>query len=171
MKQSSPEMFYGVLCALAMSLWTLLEYALGFHTTSPEIGQYSGFVTILFPIIFIYVAMDEYQSTTHMPLRFLDGINIGFRIALYSAILFTIFLLIYSTYINPHWIETTLEWQRKKLILGGATDDEIEAFMEQNRSINSSFAQALMTLISSTSIGILITCIEIPIARLFFKKN
>lgn len=154
-----------------MSLWTLLEYALGFHTTSPEIGQYSGFVTILFPIVFIYLAMDERQSATHMPLQFFDGINIGFRIAFYSAILFTIFLFIYSTSINPQWIETTIEWQRKQLLLSGATDDEIEKFMEHNRSTNTPFAHVIMTLLSSTGIGVVITFLEIPLARLLFKKN
>lgn len=153
-----------------MSIWTLIEFALGFHTTSPEIGQYSGFVSIIFPVVFIYTALHARQSEIHAPLPFLDGINKGFRIAFFSALLFTIFLFIYSTYINPDWIATAVEWQRKKLILSGATDDEIETFMEQNRRMNNSLTQTIMTFISSTGIGVFVTLVEIPIIKALFKK-
>lgn len=170
MKKSSSEILYGGFCGLAMSAWVLIEFTLGFHTTSPEIGQYSGFVSMIFPVVFIYVAMHDQQSFSGVPLTFLDGINIGFRIAFFSALIFTIFLLIYITYINPDWISTTIEWQRKKLILSGATDDEIGRFMEQNRQMNSSVAQSIMTFISSTGIGVLITLIEIPIVKTLRKK-
>ncbi|MBI2428333.1 MAG: DUF4199 domain-containing protein [Ignavibacteriales bacterium] len=170
MQKSNPEILYGALCALAMSVWTLIEFALGFHTTSPEIGQYSGFVSIIFPIVFIYVALHDHQTNAGTPLPYLDGINIGFRIAFFSALLFTIFLFTYSTYINPDWVATTIEWQRKKLILGGATDDEIEKFMEQNRQMNNSLAQTIMTFISSTGIGVFVTLVEIPVVKALFKK-
>lgn len=153
-----------------MSVWTLIEFALGFHTTSPGIGQYSGFVSIIFPVVFIYVAIHDRQTDLKIPLPFFDGINIGFRLAFFSALLFTIFLFVYSTYINPDWIATTVEWQRKKLILNGATDDEIEKFMEQNRQMNNSLAQTIMTFISSTGIGVFITLIEIPIVKSLYKK-
>ncbi len=170
MKKSTPEIFYGSLCGVALSLWTLVEFLLGFHTTSPEIGQYSGFISIIFPIVFIYVAMHARQTDLNAPIPFLDGINVGFRIAFFSALIFTIFLFIYISYINPDWIATTVEWQRRKLILGGATDDEIETFMEQNRQVNNSFAQTIMIFIGSTGIGVFITLIEIPVVKALFKK-
>lgn len=153
-----------------MSVWTWVEFALGFHTTSPEIGQYSGFVSIIFPVVFIYVAMHARQSDLGTPIPFLDGVNIGFRIAFFSALLFTIFLFIYSTYINPDWIATIVEWQRRKLILGSASDDEIEKFMEQNRQMNNPLAQTMMTLISTTGVGVFITLVEIPVVKTLFKK-
>lgn len=170
MKKSASEIFYGALCGLAMSVWTLIEFALGFHTTSPEIGQYSGFVSVIFPVVFTYVAMHARQTDLGTPIPFLEGVNVGFRIAFFSALLFTLFLFLYSTYINPDWITTTLEWQRKKLILGGATDDEIEKFMEQTRRMNNSLAQTIMTFIGSTGIGVFITLVEIPVVKALFKK-
>lgn len=171
MKKSSSDIVYGIVCGVAVSAWTMIEYLLGFHTTSPEIGQYSGFVSIIFPVVFIYYALHEKQAATGVSLPLLDGINTGFRIAFFSALVVTLFLFIYSTYINPEWITTAMEWQRKKMILGGASDDEIEKFMEQNRLMNNSLAQSIMTFISSTGIGVLITLVEIPIVKFFHTKK
>jgi hypothetical protein len=171
MEQSSSDITYGILCGLAVSAWTMIEYLLGFHTTSPEIGQYSGFISIVFPVVFIFYALYERQSASGASLLFLDGINTGFRIAFFSALIITLFLFIYSTYINPEWIATAIEWQRKKMIIDGASDDEIEKFMEQNRLMNNSLAQSIMTFISSTGIGVLITLAEIPIIKFVHKKK
>ena len=100
-----------------------------------------------------------------------DGINTGFQVAIISAALFTLFLYLYNNYINPEWIESMVEWQRKKLILGGATDDQIEHFMKENRRMNNSLGQGLMSFISTTGIGVFVTLIEIPIIKFFFTKK
>ncbi|MHB1049423.1 MAG: DUF4199 domain-containing protein [Bacteroidota bacterium] len=164
------EIFYGVVCGAGMCCWVLLEYALGFHTTSLEIGQYSGYGAMVFPVVVIFAAMRERQAAIGTSLPWVDGISIGFRIALFSAILLSLFFYIYNTYINPEWIELTVEWQRKKLIIGGATDDEIGRFMDQNRRMNNSFTQVIMGSIGWTGIGVVITLIEIPIVR-FLKSH
>jgi hypothetical protein len=170
MTKGRSEIFYGMVCGAGMCCWVLFEYALGFHTTSLEIGQYSGYVAMIFPVVVIFVAMREHQSAVGVILPAVDGISIGFRIALFSALLLSLFFYIYNTYINPDWIELTVEWQRKKLIMGGATDDEIGRFMDQNRQMNSSFTQVIMGFIGWTGLGVLITLIEIPIVRFLHKQ-
>jgi hypothetical protein len=142
----------------------------GFHSTSLEIGRYSGYVAMIFPIVVIFVAMRERQAAIGSSLPWVDGISVGFRIAIFSALLLSLFFYVYNTYINPEWIERTVEWQRKKLIMGGATDDEIGRFMDQNRTMNSSLAQIIMGFIGWTGIGVLITLMEIPIVKLLSKK-
>ncbi|MDD8017583.1 MAG: hypothetical protein PHP42_04360, partial [Bacteroidota bacterium] len=74
--KNKPEILYGFLCGVAMSVWILIEYALGFHTTSLEIGQISGYFSNLIPIIFIYIALHEFQEATSQKLSYIDGINI-----------------------------------------------------------------------------------------------
>lgn len=166
-----PEYRYGLLCGTGLSCWILTEFILGFHTTSLEIGQYSGYFSVVIPVIVIFAALKDEQHRTNGIMTFKIGINTGFQIAIYSAVLFTLFLFFYNNYINPDWINAMLEWQRKKLILGGASDDEIGRFMEQNRRMNNSVGQAIMTLISTTGIGVFITLIEIPLVRIFSKKK
>ena len=169
MTTGKTDIFYGMVCGAGMCCWVLLEYALGFHTTSLEIGQYSGYGAMILPVVVIFVAMRERQSAIGSTLPVVDGISIGFRIALFSALLLSLFFYMYNTYINPEWIELTVDWQRKKLIMGGATDDEIGRFMDQNRQMNNSITQVIMGFIGWTGIGVLITIIEIPIIRFLHK--
>lgn len=166
-----PEYRYGLSCGAGLIGWVLIEFALGFHTTSLEIGQYSGYFSIIIPIVVIYIALREQQLRSAGFLNFKEGINTGFQIALYSAVLFSLFLYAYNNYINPEWIDSLVEWQRKKLILDGATDDEIGKFMAQNRRMNNTVGQGVMSFISSTGIGVFVTLIEIPVINLFSKKK
>ena len=165
------EYRYGLLCGTGLSIWILVEYALGFHTTSLEIGQYSGYFSIVVPIIVIYAALKEQNSKTNGVITVKECINIGFQIAIYSAALFTLFLYIYTAYINPEWLNSVVEWQRKKLILSGASNDEIGRFMDKNRRMNNAVGQGVMNFISTTGIGVFVTLIEIPIIRIFSGKK
>ena len=154
-----------------MSLWILAEYFLGFHTTSLDIGRYSGYFSFIIPVVFIFVALRERQSQTSGTLFLKEGINVGFRLTLISSIVLTVFLYLYNNHINPHWIDRMIEWQRKNLILNGASNDEIGRFVEQNSRQNNIFAQMVMNLINSAGVGVLITLIEIPFIKVFFKRT
>ncbi len=162
---------YAFLCGTGLSVWVLAEFALGFHTSSPEIGQYSGYFSILVPIILIFSALHDRQKQSGGPLAWKTGVDTGFRIAFFSALMFTVFMIIYRLYINPEWIELTIEWQRRKLILSGASDDEIGRFMASSRTMNSLPAQILTGFVGSTSVSVLITLIEIPLLRFFSKTK
>jgi hypothetical protein len=171
MKSLDPEVTYGITCGVAMCAWVLAEFLLGFHTTSFEIGTYSGYFSAIIPIVFIFTSLRQRQSLNNGVLTTKDGINIGFRIALISSIIFAAFLYFYNTAINPDWIERLVEWQRKNLILSGASDDVIGQFMSQNRYRNSVVTQAIMNLINSTGIGVIITLVEIPIVKRLFRMK
>lgn len=161
------ELKYALLCGVGLSSWVLVEFMLGFHTTSLEIGQYSGFFSVLIPIILISSALRELQEKNDGLLPWKNGIEIGFRIAFFSSVIFTLFMILYHNVINPDWIDATVEWQRKKLILGGASDDEIGRFMDMYRRTNSLAMQIVTGFIGSITIGVIITLIEIPLIRKF----
>ena len=171
MKILTLEMKYGLFCALALSVWVLIEFFLGFHTNSFGLGQYSSYFSIIIPIAFIFVALREKQSQTNGILSVKDGINLGFKMALISSLVFTIFLYLYNNHINPNWIENMIEWQRKRLIIAGANDDEIGKFIVQNRYRNSILAQGLMNFINLTGIGVIITLIEISLIKLLLPNK
>ncbi|MFA6455889.1 MAG: DUF4199 domain-containing protein [Bacteroidota bacterium] len=168
----SIEYRYGIICGLGLCGWIMLEFAFGFHTTALEIGQYSGYFSFIVPAVVIYTALSEQKSKSNGTLAVKAGINVGFQIAILSAAIFTIFLFFYTNYINPGWIDAMIEWQRKKIILGGATDDEIERFVTQNRRINNALGQGVVTFISTTGIGVVLTLVELPIIkRLSVRKS
>jgi len=165
------EFRYGLLCGAGMSMWVLIEFALGFHTTSLEIGQYSGYFSIFIPVVVIYIALQGQQTALNVALPIKAGINTGFQIAIFSAAIFTLFMFFYNNYINPEWIDAMVGWQRKNLIMSGATDDEIGRFMDQNRRMNNTLGQGIMSFISSTGLGVFVTLVELPIIRFVSSKN
>ena len=171
MKKLDIKITYGLLCGFAMSAWVMIEFALGFHSTSFEIGRYTGYFSIIIPIVLIFSALREKQSLSNGVLSVKVGIETGFNIAIISSIIFTIFLYFYNNHINPDWIGRMLDWQRKNLILSGASDDEIEAFMTQNRVRSSVIVQSITTFINSTGIGVITTLVEIPVIKYFFKRH
>ncbi len=157
---------YGLFSGAALSVWVLSEYLLGFHTTSLEIGQYSGFGSALIPAAIIFTALRERQRAANGLLTLRDAADTGFRIAIISALIITLFMAVYTAFINPDWIDATVEWQRRKLIFGGATDDQIGAFTEQHRRMNNAFGQAVMGFIGSTGLGVALTMLITLILRL-----
>lgn len=164
------ELLYGTVCGLFMSGWTLAEFALGFHTTSIEAGRYTGFVSFLFPVVFIGTALHDRQKAAGSPLPWLEGITTGFRIAFFAALFFTVFMTFYTLIINPGWLDATADWQRREFIRSGATDDEIGRFMEQQRQVNGPMARFIMGFIGATGLGVLVTLIEIPLLRLMARR-
>ena len=66
---------YGFLCGLAMSGWIMIEFLLGFHSTSFEIGRYSGYFSVIIPVVFIFVALRERQSQSKGILAVKEGWN------------------------------------------------------------------------------------------------
>ena len=162
---------YGIICGILMSCWVLVEYLFGFHTTSLDIGQYSGYFSILIPVIIIFIALYERQSFYRVDLQYIDGINIGFRIAIISSLVLTIFFYLYNKYINPDWIDRMIDWQRRQMIIQGAANDDVQAFINQNQHHYNAIGQAVMDFISWTGIGVFITLIEIPIVKYVFKQR
>ncbi len=168
------ELRYGVLCGFGLCCWVLLEFALGFHTTSLEIGQFSGYFSAIIPAVIIYAALKITQNRYSGILPFSAAVNTGFQISIYASAIFSIFLFVYNNYINPDWIQSMIEWQRRSMIIDGATDDEIGRFMEQHRRMNTAAAQGVMSFISMTGLGVVLTLIEIPLIRIsakFFKRS
>lgn len=165
------EYRYGIACGLGLSGWVLTEYALGFHTTSLEIGQYSGYFSVIIPAVLIFSALRGRQLSLQGRLPAAEGISIGFHIAIISAALFTLFMLLYNSVINPEWIDGMVEWQRRKLILGGATDDQIEQFMDHNRTINNPFGQAVMSFIATTGLGVFFTMVDMLLIKILPQQT
>jgi hypothetical protein len=165
------EFRYGLITGTAMSLWVLAEFALGFHTTSPAIGVYSGYFSILVPAVIIFSALREQQQFRGGILTFREGITVGFTVSLIAAALFTLFMVFYNTSINPGWIDAMVEWQRRELILNGATDDQIGQFTEQHRRMNNTMGQAVMGFIGTTGLGVFLTLAELLFLRLFQQRS
>lgn len=83
------------------ALWTLLEFALGWHGERAEIGRISGFVGLLFPLVLIPLGVRAEKRAASGSF----GWSRGLRFALIAAAVFAAagaaFFFAYHSWINP----------------------------------------------------------------------
>ena len=93
-------LMFGLLAAGGAAAWTLIEYALGFHTTRLDVGRYTGFVGLVFPIVAIVLALRAARRARG-GLSFAQGLVEGLAVTAVFAVLGTVFLWLYYKGVNP----------------------------------------------------------------------
>lgn len=105
-----PEIKYGVLLGAALCGWIALEYVLGFHTTRPDLGAYTGLLSNLITLVMLFLLLQTKRA------RIYDGrLSLGAGIGAGMFASFTASLLVYSCissytqFLNPSWVYQALE--------------------------------------------------------------
>lgn len=104
------EFKYGLVCGIAVCLWIALEYALGLHTTRPDIGAYTGLVSNLIPLVALYLLLQKKRAAVYDGRLSLGaGIRAGVVMSFVASLLVYCCLVSYTHFINPTWIDHALE--------------------------------------------------------------
>jgi hypothetical protein len=120
------ELQYGLIIGFGLIAWILAEYAAGFHTTQLEVGEYSGYFSIIIPLIALYMGIRSFRDKElGGSMTFLKGFAAGSRMSFIASVLISLFLALYITVINPEWIDLGLEYQRNKLVATGLSQQEV----------------------------------------------
>lgn len=107
-----PELKYGLICGAGVCLWIALEYLLGFHTTRPELGTYTGLLSNLIPLTALFLLLRSKRAALYDGRLSLGaGIGSGVLASLIAALLVYSFITGYNRLINPAWIDQALELQ------------------------------------------------------------
>ncbi len=104
------EFTYGLISGAGLCLWITLEYLLGFHTTRPEIGTYTGLLSNLIPLTTLFLLLRAKRTAVYDGRLSLGaGIGAGVLASFIAALLVYSFLVSYTHFINPTWIDQVLE--------------------------------------------------------------
>lgn len=95
---------YGLAAAAGVFAWTMLEYLLGFHTSRAEIGRYSGFVGLIFPIIAILLGIAAARRARGGRIGFGEAFVQGAAISVVISALGAVSIWLYLTLINPGFL-------------------------------------------------------------------
>ena len=157
---------YGLITGLLSCGWVLTEYVLGFHNENIEQGQYSQLFAMSIPIIMLYLGIKEYrEEELKGTLSFTEGLKTGVVICLVSALITTVFMVLYQHVINPEFWNANIEYQKNKLYERGLDDDQIEiSMMWMEKMYNSPFMYLIM-FISSVFMGAILAMIISLILR------
>lgn len=96
---------YGGLAALGVAVWTLLEFALGLHGARAEVGRYTGFLALVFPIGGIILALRAARRAGAGRLGFRQGLAQGAAVTGVLSVLGAAFIWVYFAVINPGFRE------------------------------------------------------------------
>ena len=149
---------FGIITGIGICAWILTEYLLGFHTTRLSVGQYSSYFAVAIPLVTLYFGIREKRDNYYGgKITVGAGIRTGLMISVISAIITTIFLIIYYNYINPDFIQIGLALQKHRMLVTGRTEMEIAKEMEKIREIFSFTHQLLYGILSTLGIGFMLS--------------
>lgn len=86
------------------AVWTMFEYAMGWHNEHLETGAMTGFIAILFPTAAILWAIRATKRSNGGQLTLKQALICGSAVSAISAAIGVIFFHIYYTAINPAFV-------------------------------------------------------------------
>jgi hypothetical protein len=113
-----PEIKFGVLAGISLILWTLVQYAMGFHTVHFRAGQISGYGAYVLIFVSLWMGLREKKEDYegHFSLR--HGMRAGVLQIMITAVIASFFEVIYDYKINKLWIEELVNWQKNNQSFG-----------------------------------------------------
>jgi uncharacterized membrane protein len=97
--------YAGIFSGVGAALWTMFEYAMGWHNEHLETGATTGFVAIIFPIAAILWALRATKRSHGDQLSLKQALMCGIAVSAISAAIGVIFFYIYYSSINPAFLD------------------------------------------------------------------
>ena len=107
-----PEFKYGLIIGGGVCLWRAAGYGLGFHTTHVQVGGYSDYCSLIIPAVALYLLLRQKQAArpgNRLGVR--EGMAAGLFTSFLAAVIVYCFLIGYSQFINPGWLDSVLDWK------------------------------------------------------------
>ncbi len=149
-----PELKYGFLGGAGVCLWIALQYALGFHTSRPEIGAYTGLLSnfILLGALFLLLRIKR-AAIYDGRLSLGAGIRAGVLASFVASLLVYCCLAGYTHFINPMWIDQALEVKVAAWRLQHLAETEIQSRITLYRNAYTPAGLLQTTIIGTTLMG------------------
>jgi len=152
------DIIYGLATGAGMCLWTLLEFALGLHSTRIDIGAYSGYFATLVPFVALWLLLRKTQEEFGPLFDLRRGLAAGIVCAFVGAVVLYIFLVAYNLYINPAWLDYFLKWKVEQMRAAHLAETEIRRTITIYRNANTPIGLLVSSLLGTTLLGALMAC-------------
>lgn len=161
------EIKYGLIAGFSVCAWTLVEFALGFHTRHLEYGSFANQLSLLILIAaWFFMLRTKRDTDGRGALTFGQGLKAGAVASAVSAAIITVFSEVYNRVINPGWMQHAMEWETARLRTSGTSEAEI-ALLRKNfeamahapigeRLLHGFIGTAVMSLIITAIIAVMI---------------
>ena len=147
---------YGAILGIVYVLVSLTVYALGRHL---EQDLTMTFVNLLIMLVIIVLGIKKYKATNGGFLSWGQGVKIGIGIALVSAVIGIVYNLIFTSFIEPDFLNQLLEKQRELWAENDMTEEQIEGAESMFNFFASPGMGVAMGLLAATFFGFVFSAI------------
>jgi hypothetical protein len=122
-----PVIKYGLITGISVSLWLLLSFAVvkSFNIPADKSRALSGLLSIVVLTIGVYLGIKKVRKNNNGVLLYKNAAFTGIKISLITAVIVSLYSLLYCTVINPDFTDFMVKEAEKALISSGATPQEI----------------------------------------------
>ncbi len=146
---------YGFLLGLISILLLVILYFQNMHL---EQNQAVGIASVLFILIAIILGIRTFSKS--FPISFVEGLKIGIGITVISALMVTIYNHIFSTYIEPDFMDQLAVVQEKAMIASGKlTTADIKLRLDKLQEGADSLIPSAIGIVFSAFLGFVFSAI------------
>src|SRR5690554_5703778 len=156
---------YGVLLGLFTIVLQVISYALDAHIDRP---WWLTFGQLLISIAIIVLGLKAFKNENNSYITFGQSIKTGLAISLIAGIISIIFNYIFITYIDPDFIQKTMDFTREEMAKNpNLTEEQINMSMEMSAKFMTPWIMSAFAIIGTMFFGFIISVI----AGLALRKN
>ena len=154
------EFRYGLITGAGICLWITAEYYLGLHTAHPEVGEYTGYFSVLVPVLTLFLLLRQKQAASrHGSLSLGQGAGAGLTTSFLAALIVYGFMIAYNQWINPDWIDNALTVKVATMRAHRVDEAEIRRMITSFRWANGARGMLVSTMLGLTVVGGIISVI------------
>ena len=159
---TSVALKYGLVGGLFVVLYTTILMVMDMST-----NKLFGALTYLILLAILFVAMKQFKKENFGYMSFGQGLGIGTLVSAIIGIVSGVFVVIYTTFIDPDHFNKIFEEQRMELEDRGMSDAQIDTALSIGQSLQGPFMTIVMSIVGYAFIGFLVSLIISAI----MKKN
>ena len=123
---------FSMIYALILIAINLLLYITGYSLKANAVNTGATIITVLGSIYFGIVSLRD--NTLNGYISYGNGVSTGLYITLFSAIMLTIYFVIFTNFIDPEFTQKIMNETKRKMIEEGKSEDEIEMVMHYSKT-------------------------------------
>ncbi|MDN3723768.1 DUF4199 domain-containing protein [Aequorivita sp. SDUM287046] len=157
---------YGVLLAMLSIVLQVISYVLDVHIDRP---WWLSVVQLLISISVIVYGIKAYKIANAGYLTLSQALKVGLAISLIAGIIAVVFNFIFMNYIEPDFVQKTLDFSREKMIedYPNMSQEQIENSLEISAKFMTPWIMSAFAIIATLFFGFIISLF----AGLVMKKN
>jgi len=128
MKRPEKKFALGTLAVCV--IWILFEHVMGYNSEKWNIGRYTNDFPVVFYSAMLFVAIYYKRRGLGDTLNFAEGFRTGIIMSLIFSLGFTIVIILYQKFLNPHMIVSVEAFITQQLNEGTMNTQQYESAMK-----------------------------------------